>query len=327
MDEATRQKLSELQKKRLKKRREQGLKRYWRKRRKEIAERKLAEEKEREKEKKRKLAEREKEKNKKKPGRKKKRGPKINKYKRRKAKLAKLKKQNTIVQKPPITFKIMLCRNGKRISTIGQYRTSEDAYAAFKRQKEISDSVVFPRSLRVYIGIENSIDECVMIHKTNEGPTMLRNEYGKLVEHTTNLEGWQIVDKFKYNVEETFWVWGYDNRKDRKTFTWIYEELVIGDGFDPYEFRRIFTYRNNLLIRFDDGSLSIVICKSDYDSARLYNMLQETARTDKIKQLVFIGDKTEKSELTEKLENEIIEITGWTLKRLRMKGTTYQTKK
>ena len=312
-----RKKLSETQKKLMKKRREQGLKRYWRKKKKEREKKEKAEAKL--KERKKKLVLRKP----KKVGRKKKRGPKLNWYMRRKKALEKYKKQQAIMKKGPYVFMIMLCRNGNRYSTIGRYRTSEEAYRAFDRQKEISDNVVFPRALKIYNNMEDSIDECVMIQKTNSGPTLLRNEYGKLVKHETDLEGWEIVDKFRNNVEETFWVWGYDNRKDRKTFMWIYDEILIGEGFDPYEFRRVFTYKNKLFVRMDDGTLNMIICKSSFDSVRMYNEFQRIAKKNKVKELIFIGDRSEKSQETEKLENEIIEMTGWTIKKIRMDSTTY----
>lgn len=311
---ARRKKLSRI----MKKRREQGLKKYYARRKKEAEARRKKLEKD--KLRKARIAAAKK---KRKP-RRRKPGPKINWYKRRKAALAKLNKKKREVR--PFTFKVMLCRNGKRYFTVGQYRTSEEAYAAFNRQKQLSDEVVFPRALKLYENLENSIDECIIIQKTDSGPTFIRNEYGKLVEHKTDLEGWEIIDKFRNNVEETFWVWGYDNRKDRKTFMWIYDELIIGDGFGPYEFKRVFTYKNKLFVRNDDSELSMVICKSDFDSVRMYNEIQNFAKKDKIKQLIFLGDKSEKCPETEKLEAEIMSMTGWNIKKTRMNATTYVLK-
>lgn len=314
-------KISKTMKKVTAKKRQAGLRKYWRRRRKEREEREEKEKKRKEKEKA--LQTKEREKAKKKKTRKKKTGPKINWYKRKKKRLEKENRVRKDMHKQPFIYKVMICRNGNRIKTIGKYRTSEEAYEAFNEQKSISDSVVFPRETKIYDTIENSLDECIIIEKTDRGPSMLRNEYGKLVEQKTNLEGWEIIDKFKCNIEETFWVWGYDNRSERKDFTWIYDNLLIGDGFGPYEFKRIFTYRNKLLIRYDDNSLSIVICKSDYDSMRLYNEFQYKAKKEKVTQLVFIGDRSRLCPETEKLERELMEITGWNLKRVRMKNTSY----
>ena len=312
-------KISATMKKKNAKKREAGLRAYRKRRKKEAEARARAKKKEEERLKK----EKEKEKLKNKPKRKKP-GPKKNYYKRYRQKQKRKKKKPIVREKlPEFKYKIMLCRNGKRTMTIGKYRTSVEAYADFNKQRFMSDSVRFPRHISIDQMCDNSVDECILIEKTDSGPTLLRNEYGKLIEHHTNLEGWEIIDKFRYNVEETFWVWGYDNRTDRKDFNWIYNELLIMDGFGPYEFRRIFTYRNKLCVRYDDGQLEFVICKNDYDTVRLYNELQRQAKQDKVKQLIFIGDKSELTEGTKKLEAELQKITGWTLKKVRMKSSTY----
>ena len=317
-------KLSEAAKKSMAKRRKAGYKSWLKEKHKEMAAKKKEEDKEKVRLKKEK--EKERLKNKPRKPRKKKRGPKINKYQRRKKRLEKQKKAEIKAYKPPIRYKVMLCSNGKKYFTIGEYRTSEEAYKAFNEQKWVSSSVVFPRMVRVNEEFNISVDECILIEKTDSGPTQLRNEYGKLIEHKTNLEGWEVIDKFRNNVEETFWVFGYDNKSDRKTFMWIYDNLVIGDGFGPYEFRRIFVYLNKVLIRYDDNSLQMIICKSETDAVTFYNKLQEMAKKDGIKQLVFIGDRSALTPQRKKLEKELMEMTGWTVKKLSMKNTTYRTK-
>lgn len=317
-------KISAARKKAIAAKRKAGLKKYWKRRRKEREEREKKEKKEKEKLRRQKEKERLKAKKKKKSGRRKKPGPKVSRYKRYKRLL---EKKNRIdkrrIHKPPFKYKIVLCRNGSQVRFIGKYRTSQEAYEEFNKQKELSDSVVFPRSYRIDKKFENSLDECVMIEKTDDGPSMLRNEYGKLVEQRTNIEGWEVVDKFKMNIEETFWVFGYDNRSDRKTFMWIYNEMIIRDGFGPYEFRRVFTYRNKFLVRYDDGSIGIVICKSERDAVDVYNEIQRRAKADKHKQIIFIGDKSDNI----KIENELISVTGWTAKKVQMRNTTYYTTK
>ena len=319
-----RMKLSEAGKKAMAKRRKAGYKRWLSEKHKEMAAKKKEEEKEKARLKKE--LERERLKNKPRKPRKKKRGPKINKYKRRKKLLEKQRKAENRACKPPIRYKIMLCSNGKKYFTVGEYRTSEEAYEAFNNQRWISKSVVFPRMVRVNEEFSISVDECVLIEKTDSGPTKLRNEYGKLIEHKTNLEGWEIIDKFRNNVEETFWVFGFDNKADRKTFMWIYDNLIIGDGFGPYEFRRILTYLNKVLIRYDDGSLRMIICKSESDAVTFYNKLQEMSKKDGYGQLIFIGDRSALTPEWKKLEKELMELTGWTVKKLSMKNTTYRSK-
>ena len=66
----------------------------------------------------------------------------------------------------------------------------------------------------------------------------MRNEYGKLVEQNLNIDGWVVIDKYRYNIEETFWVWGYKNKNDRKTFLWIYENIILSNIISSYDFKR-----------------------------------------------------------------------------------------
>lgn len=317
-------KLSESGKKAMAKRRKAGYKRWLKAKHAEMAAKKKEEEKEKARLKKEK--EKERLKNKPRKPRKRKPGPKINKYQRRKKKLEKQRKAEMRTYKPPIRYKVILCSNGKKYFTVGEFRTSEEAYEVFNNQKWISNSVVFPRMVRINEEFAISVDECLLIEKTDSGPTKLRNEYGKLIEHKTNLEGWEVIDKFRNNVEETFWVFGHDNRSDRKTFMWIYDNLVICGGFGPYEFRRIFTYLNKVLIRYDDNTLEMIICKSESDAVTFYNKLQEMSKKDGYKQLIFIGDRSALTPQRKKLEKELMEMTGWTVKKLSMKNTTYRTK-
>ena len=58
--------------------------------------------------------------------------------------------------------------------------------------------------------IKNSIDEYILIEKSDSQTSLLRNEYGKLVEQVVNKEGWAVIDKFRYKRESSKW-----NRKFR----------------------------------------------------------------------------------------------------------------
>lgn len=314
-----RKKISASMKKYIKKKREKGLKKYWARKRREKRSRELAEKKAKEKEK-----------NKKKRGRHKKPGRKIdwNKRKRKKALAEKKRKEREAKKNIQIeyNYKIFLCRGGKRKNTIGEYETVQEAYDVFNEKKREANDVVFERMFKGGQTFRYMIDECIIVEKTDSGPSVMRNEYGKLVEHKTDLEGWEVLDKFQTKVEETFWVWGYDNRSDRKTFKWIFDEMIVRDGFGPYEYRRVFTYRNKLLIRYDDGTLGLIFCKCEYDATRMYNLLQQWAKRDGLKQVVFIGDRSDADAESRKVEKELSELTGWTIKKVQMRGTSYYIK-
>lgn len=309
-----RRKISEYRKKVIAKKRKKGLKAYNKRRKKE----KLKKERERQKEKLRLKKEKEKAKHKKRVGRPKKRGPKKKRVRKKKTTIKKGGKQKL----PPITHKIISCKNGKQNKLIGKYRDAASAYLKFDELKEKDKDVVFPMAFTGSHVLENSIDEYILIEKCDNESSVLRNEYGKLIEHYTNQKGWVIIDKFKYRKEETFWIWGLDKKSERKTCSWIYQNMVY-DRVLPISVNFILTYKNKLLIRYDNGELGLVICKTSSDCITLYNILESKSKKDKLKQFIFIGDFSKISKTRRKIENELMELTGWNLKKIQMQHTTF----
>jgi hypothetical protein len=320
--EVKKRKTSDKRKAAFERRRRKGYNKYIRQKRREKKKREEAEKKAKEKERIRKEKERLKAKNKKPVGRPKKRGPK----KKRKRNVVKVLKSPGRHALPPFNYKIISCRNGVQNKFIGKYRTIEEAYEVFNDLKTKDRGVIFPSVITGDEKIKNSIDEYILIEKSDSQTSLLRNEYGKLVEQVVDKEGWAVIDKFRYKREELFWVYGYNSKNDRKTFLWIYTNLVIS-GIDGYfSFKRIFLYKNKLLIRDDSERLEMVLCKDVGDAIRMYNKIEEWVKRDKIKQILFIGDFSEISDRRRKLEDELVKLTGWTKRKIQMKNTTYYQK-
>jgi hypothetical protein len=325
MEEKKKRPLTKKQKAAFERRRRKGYEAYLKKLRKEIAQRKREEKKKKEREKKKKEKARLKkleEKKKRRVGRPKKRGPK----KKRRKKVIKEPQKLGPKFKPPYIYKIISCRNGIQNKFIGKYRTIEDAYTVFNDLKEQDKNVIFQCNVTGVDILQNAIDEYILIEKNDCENTKLRNEYGKLVEQVLNVDGWVVLDKFRYKIEETFWVFGYDNRSDRKTFSWIYENLVYNVVEYIYDYKRILTYKNKVVIKHDNGHIDLIFTKSPSDAIRFYNKLEEWAKKDKIKQILFIGDYSSISEKRRKLEDELVNLTGWPKLKIQMKGTTYYMK-
>ena len=307
-------------------RRRKGYEAYLKRKHKEMAEREREEKKRKEKERKKKEKERLKrlEEKKKRPvGRPKKRGPK----KKRKKKIEKIPQKVGPKFQKPYSYKIISCRNGIQNKFIGRYRDIKEAYSVFNSLKFQDNNVIFPSNITGIHQIENSIDEYILIEKNEDKTsTLLRNEYGKFVEQTTNKNGWIIIDKFRYKREEEFWVYGYNSKNDRKTFLWIYNNLVTSDLYDNLDFKRIFLYKNKIVIKNDANEIDLVLCKDESDAVRFYNKTEEWIKRDKIKQVLFMGDYSSISDRRRKLEDELIALTGWTKKKVQMKNNTYYRK-
>lgn len=307
-------------------RRKKGYERWLKKKRREIAKRKALEKKKKEKEKEKKRLAKEKErlsqKKKRKVGRPKKTGPKVNYYKRNKKKNAPKKKGGRSIL-PPFKYKIFSCRNGVQNRYIGKYRFIEDAYEVLAQLKLEDENIIFQSLVTGVDSLENSIDEYILIEKSDADNTFLRNEYGKLVEQQVNIDGWIVIDKFRYKREETFWVWGYNKKDDRKTFKWIYENVLLSGINSSYDFKRVIMYKNKIVFKGDNGEIDLIMCKHPSDAVRFYNMLEEWIKRDKIKQIIFVGDYSKLSERRKKLEVELLELTGWKLNKLRMSTNSY----
>lgn len=311
---------SEAQKKNMAKRRKEGYEKWLKQRRKEIAKRKKLEEKEKEKERLKKEKLREKkalEKKKRKPGRPKKRGPK----KKRKSTKKVIKVIKPIKR---FDYKIVSCKNGKQRGYIGQYLSLTDAYDMIDKLMEESKNIIYPIITENNGKISTPQYQYLILERNRDGSKenpIMRNEYGKLVEQRTTSNIWVIVDKFSYNVEETFWVWGYNPKTDRKTFNWIFDELIVGKIKDDYDLKRIMLYKNKVVIKNDEGEIDLILCKTVSDAIVFYNLLEEWAKKFKIKQLFFLGLYNEKSDKKSKLENELMELTGWPKSRIQLSRT------
>lgn len=307
-------------------RRRKGYEAYLKRKHKEMAEREREEKKRKEKERKKKEKERLKrlkEKKKRPVGRPKKRGPK----KKRKKKIEKIPQKVGPKFQKPYSYKIISCRNGVQNKFIGRYRDIKEAYDVFNALKTQDNNVIFPSNITGIHQIESSVDEYILIEKNEDKTsTLLRNEYGKFVEQTTNKNGWIIIDKFRYKREEEFWVYGYNSKNDRKTFLWIYNNLIISDLYDNLDFKRIFLYKNKIVIKNDANEIELVLCKDESDAVRFYNKTEEWIKRDKIKQVLFMGDYSSISDRRRKLEDELIALTGWTKKKVQMKNNTYYRK-
>lgn len=315
-------------KKAAEKRRMRGYREWLRRRRISIAARKKreAKKKEKEKERKRKARERAREKAKKKRpvGRPKKRGRPRKPCPKKPAVMVE-KKRPGRPKLPPYTCKIISCVNGVQKKVIGRYRSLKEAYAVFKDMRKNPPEVIFPETVS---GVRYRLvkrHEYLLIQQSDAEPTVMRNEYGKLVRQNLTVDGWIVVDKFPFEVEETFWVWGYHKRKERKTFLWVYENMVVNED-EADCMKSVVIFHNKIIIRNDDtDGIGMVLCKTEGDAIKFYNLTEKRVRKDKLlkKRIFFIGWCESDSPLGYKLRGQIHDLTGWKDKKITMVSNTY----
>ena len=252
----------------------------------------------------------------KKRGRKKKRGP---------------KKKKPIIPNKYVGLKrpyhIITTNNGVQIKDIYSAVNIDMALAKLRAlQIQFNKNIQFPVKYTSNKN-EKTFTECdyrlMLIKKKIDNDTYkgkIRNEYGKFVDCVTSSDEWVFIEELPYQVEETFWVYGYNPKTDRKTYQFIVDEFINYNKKDKYFFKEIVIYRNKLLIDSISG-LEIIICKNHQDSVRLYNSLQEYSKNKKYKNILFAGDIHKNSYSYEKWYNKIHELTYWNRRKIN-KNTT-----
>lgn len=193
----------------------------------------------------------------------------------------------------------------------------------FNTMVEENKSVVFPikfNNNKTEI-IESSYEIMIIKarDKTESRETKVMDEYGKFVNYATNDDDWIIYDRSPYYIEETFWVYGYHPRLQRKDFKWIYDNFISNNSNNKYLFKTVQLFKNKILVECN-GKLDMVICKNKQDAIRMYNMIEEWCKRDKMKYVGFMGDLSYsryKSDWITKIQK----LTNWTRKKITRMST------
>lgn len=220
-------------------------------------------------------------------------------------------------------YKIIITSHNKQKDYIGTYFTAKSANKKFHEMVNESDNVKFPV---LYINIDRNIKpakyDVVILKKRIDGEdktTFLKNDYGSYVEHETTSDNWIVYDKAIYYKEETFWVYGYNPFVQRKTFDFIYNELLKPKANSKYNILNIYIYKNKLVMDNLEQT-ELVTCKNKEDAIRLHNMLQTYATNDKLKYILFSGDWSYGNNAKAAVK-KIQELTNWTLLKINRSNT------
>lgn len=241
----------------------------------------------------------------------------------------KVKKRNRVrkVYHPPIKqYKVVLCRNYRQAGYFGKYYTINEAYAEANRVIEEKKFVDIPQLLTHHDSVNEAINEILILQKNDKGNlenAILRNEFGKLVQQTSNIDAWVIIDKFRFYEEQTFWVWGYDKSKDRKTAAWIYENLMMADLEGDYDTRQIYQYKNKIVMITESNEIHLVICPMVSNAISLYNKLFEWKNkyhADRVVFMGYVGNSGNKKNLW--MENLLMKLTGWSKYKVKLNTTS-----
>jgi hypothetical protein len=216
-----------------------------------------------------------------------------------------------------MVFRVVLVGNGVYKKTLHRCKTRETAFINYHKIKSSND-VLYPRKFINTKGIK-PIKYKICVTKITEEKDVfrtLRDDYGKLYTEKP-LGDWIILDSDDYDIEETFWIYGLDSKKNRPTISEIVKRIMIG-AHSKNMIKQIIVVHNKLLI-YNENQFDMVICKNIEDAQRLHHTLAKIAKKQKIKSLLFIG--TAGPVMVGRMYDLIVSNTGWSIKKVRRTTT------
>lgn len=214
-------------------------------------------------------------------------------------------------------YRVVLVCNGEYKKTLHRCKTRETAFLNFHRIKD-DNKVLFPRKFVNTKGIKPVKCQICVTKPTEESDTfrILRDDYGKLYTEAP-LGDWTILHSDDYEIEETFWLYGMNPKKERPTIKEIVKRLVQGAHAKKMVKQIIVVY--NKLIIYNEEQFDMVICKNIEDAQRLHHTLAKIAKKQKIKSLMFMG--TASQVMISKMYDLIHEKTKWKYIKIRRTST------
>lgn len=214
-------------------------------------------------------------------------------------------------------YRVILLANGKYRKTLYRCKTRDSAFINFYKIKE-ENNVIYPRKFINSNGIKPIKYKICVTKITEEEDTfrILRDDYGKLYTEKP-LGEWTILNSDVYNIEETFWVYGLENKINRPTISEIVKRLMVG-AHGKKMVKQIIVVHNKLII-YNEDQFDMVICKNLEDAQRLHHTLSKVATKQKIKSLLFMG--TASPVMIGRMYDVIHEKTGWPYTKIRRTST------
>lgn len=252
--------------------------------------------------------------------------------KKKLAKIAKLKRdrkkaaqRKAELKKLDPSWKIVLVNNKKLITDVLYTRTKDTAIQKFNKILfENNNSIRFPKKFTVNrYGIYPAEYELLLLKGRKDvdpEKIMHRNDIGQLEEVKTNNPKWIVYVKEPFLFEETFWVYGYHPRRDRKDFNFILNEVLYNDLSQTGSIqKKVIIYYNKLVIEDDNENIEIITCKTEDDCIRLYNELEKESKLNKIKTIFWAGfvKDINKKALVSKIQKK----TNWDLIKIHRTST------
>ena len=214
-------------------------------------------------------------------------------------------------------YRVILVANGEYKKTLHRCKTRETAFINFHRLLE-DNKVLFPRKF-INTKTIQPVTYKICVSKPTEKDDVfrtLRDDFGRTYTEKP-LGDWTILHSDDYQVEETFWIYGYNPKKERPTITEIVKRLVSGAHSKKMVKQIIVVY--NKLIIYNEDQFDMVLCKNLEDAQRLHHTLAKIAKKQKIKSLMFMG--TASKVMIGRMYDLIHDNTKWPYTKIRRRST------
>ena len=215
-----------------------------------------------------------------------------------------------------MSYRIVLLSNGKYKKTLYRCKTKQNAFLKFHKMKD-ENNVFYPKRFLNTNGIKKVKYEICVTKPTEDTDTfrILRDDYGKLYTEEP-LGDWTILISDDYNIEETFYIYGYEG-DERPTIKEVVKRLMIG-AHAKKMVKQVLVVHNKLII-YNEDQFDMVLCKNLEDAQRLHHTLAKIVEKQKIKSLLFMGTATPAN--VGRMYDIIHEETGWPYTKIRRTST------
>jgi len=212
-------------------------------------------------------------------------------------------------------YRTILVSNGVYRKTIHRCRTRKTAYINYRLIQKENENVIFPKKFINTKKIKPVEFNIFLVKdiEPDDQKRVIRDKFGKLCEEPPIFNKWTVIDSSEYFVEETFWIYGFESKKDRKTILDLLQLLSTNS-----ELKQVIVVHNKLLI-YNENFFIMVICKCKKDSQRLHHTLKRITDKKDYKDMLYMGTASNAS--VSRMYNIILENTNWSIEKIRRTST------
>ncbi len=197
-------------------------------------------------------------------------------------------------------------------------KTKETSFMNYHALIEENKSVKFPKKFINTLKIKPVKYKICVVKPTEPTDTfrIIRDDFGRVYTEKP-IGDWTILASNDYQIEETFWLFGFNSMGRRPTIGEVVKKLVSG-AYKAKMVKQVIVVHNKLII-YNEEQFDMVICKCKEDAQRLHHALGAVAKKQKIKSLLFMGTATPAT--VGRMYQIIHEHTGWPMPKIRRRST------